>query len=108
MRAAPKPAPRRYWAESTPTGIRPALAMGRRRGFCVLLSSRSTMTLPLPSFRSRIVPVVVITDPKQAAPLADALLEGGIDVIEITLRHPAALAAIEAAARHAPALCVGA
>lgn len=66
------------------------------------------MTLPLPSFRSRIVPVVVITDPKQAAPLADALLEGGIDVIEITLRHPAALAAIEAAARHAPGLCVGA
>jgi 2-dehydro-3-deoxyphosphogluconate aldolase/(4S)-4-hydroxy-2-oxoglutarate aldolase len=66
------------------------------------------MTLPLPSFRSRIVPVVVITDPKQAAPLADALLEGGIDVIEITLRHPAALAAIEAAAGHAPGLCVGA
>lgn len=66
------------------------------------------MTLPLPSFHSRIVPVVVITDPKQAAPLADALLEGGIDVIEITLRHPAALAAIEAVARHTSAMCVGA
>ncbi len=66
------------------------------------------MNLPLPSFRSRIVPVVVVTDPKQAAPLAEALLEGGIDVIEITLRHPAAMAAIEAVARQVPAMCVGA
>lgn len=68
-----------------------------------------TMTIPaLPAFRSRIVPVVVITDPQQAVPMAQALLEGGIDVMEITLRHSAALAAIEAVARAVPAMCVGA
>lgn len=68
-----------------------------------------TMTPPaLPAFRSRIVPVVVITDPQQAVPMAQALLEGGIDVMEITLRHSAALAAIEAVARAVPAMCVGA
>lgn len=68
-----------------------------------------TMTTPaLPAFRSRIVPVVVITDPQQAVPMAQALLEGGIDVMEITLRHSAALAAIEAVARAVPAMCVGA
>ena len=67
-----------------------------------------TMPPALPAFRSRIVPVVVITDPQQAMPMAQALLEGGIDVMEITLRHSAALAAIEAVARAVPAMCVGA
>lgn len=68
-----------------------------------------TMTTPaLPAFRSRIVPVVVITDPQQAVPMAEALLEGGIDVMEITLRHSAALAAIEAVSRAVPDMCVGA
>lgn len=62
----------------------------------------------LPAFRSRVVPVVVITDPQQAVPMAQALLDGGIDVMEITLRHSAALAAIEAVARAVPAMCVGA
>lgn len=62
----------------------------------------------LPAFTSRIVPVVVITDPAQAVPMAEALLQGGIDVMEITLRSSAALAAIEAVARHVPAMQVGA
>lgn len=66
------------------------------------------MMAPLPSFQSRVVPVVVITDPTQAVPMAQALLDGGIDVMEITLRHSAALAAIEAVARAVPAMCVGA
>lgn len=66
------------------------------------------MTAALPAFRSRVVPVVVITDAQQAVPMAQALLDGGIDVIEITLRHSAALAAIEAVARAVPAMCVGA
>lgn len=68
----------------------------------------TSMTTTLPAFRSRVVPVVVITDPQQAVPMAQALLEGGIDVMEITLRHSAALAAIEAVARAVPAMCVGA
>lgn len=62
----------------------------------------------LPAFRSRVVPVVVIDDVRTAVPLAQALLEGGIDVIEITLRSDAALAAIEAVARAVPAMHLGA
>lgn len=48
-----------------------------------------------PSFVSQLVPVVEIIDAEDAVPLARALLEGGIDVIEITLRSEAALKAIE-------------
>lgn len=62
----------------------------------------------MPQFRSRVVPVVVIADAAYAVPMAEALLEGGIDVIEITLRSGAALAAIEAVARALPAMQVGA
>ena len=43
-----------------------------------------------------------------AVPLAHALLEGGVDVMEITLRHDSALAAIEAVARGVPQMHVGA
>ena len=34
-----------------------------------------------PTFTSRIVPVIVLTDAAHAVPLAHALLEGGIDEI---------------------------
>ena len=67
-----------------------------------------TSPAPLPAFKSRVVPVVVIGDPSQAVPMAEALLAGGVDVIEITLRSGAALAAIEAVARALPAMQVGA
>ncbi len=53
-------------------------------------------------FRNRVIPVVVIDDANQAVPLANVLLQGGITAIEITLRTPQALAAIEAIARHVP------
>ncbi|MFM2239935.1 MAG: 2-dehydro-3-deoxyphosphogluconate aldolase/4-hydroxy-2-oxoglutarate aldolase family protein [Pseudomonadota bacterium] len=62
----------------------------------------------LPWFRSRVVPVIVITEVAQAVPLAHALLEGGVDVMEITLRHAAGLPAIEAVARQVPQMLVGA
>ncbi|MEY2657273.1 MAG: 2-dehydro-3-deoxyphosphogluconate aldolase/4-hydroxy-2-oxoglutarate aldolase family protein [Pseudomonadota bacterium] len=62
----------------------------------------------LPFFRSRVVPVIVITEVAQAVPLAHALLEGGVDVMEITLRHTAGLPAIEAVARQVPQMLVGA
>ncbi len=70
----------------------------------------STLPAPaaLPAFRSRVVPVVVVQDPAQAVPMARALLEGGVDVIEITLRSDAALAAIAAVAREVPEMMVGA
>lgn len=63
---------------------------------------------PLPQFHSRVVPVVVVSDAAQAVPMAEALLAGGVDVMEITLRSDAALAAIEAVARAVPAMQVGA
>ena len=65
-------------------------------------------TFDRPSFSSRVVPVIVITDVAQAVPMAHALLAGGVDVMEITLRHAAGLPAIEAVARQVPAMHVGA
>lgn len=61
-----------------------------------------------PTFTSRVVPVIVLHDPAHAVPLAHALLEGGIDVMEITLRSDAALRAIEAVARAVPDMHTGA
>ena len=61
-----------------------------------------------PTFRSRVVPVVALTDAGDAVPLAEALFAGGIDVIEVTLRHPCALEAIAAIARALPAMHLGA
>lgn len=62
----------------------------------------------LPLFQSRVVPVIVVIDPAQAVPMAEALLAGGVDVMEITLRSAAGLAAIEAVARAVPEMQVGA
>ena len=62
----------------------------------------------LPGFTSRVVPVIVLHDAAHAVPLAGALLEGGIDVMEITLRSDAALRAIEAVARDVPQMHTGA
>jgi 2-dehydro-3-deoxyphosphogluconate aldolase / (4S)-4-hydroxy-2-oxoglutarate aldolase len=52
--------------------------------------------MPEPTLLTRcpIVPVVVLDDPAQALPLGEALLAGGIDVVEITLRTDAGLEAI--------------
>ena len=36
----------------------------------------------------RVVPVIVIKDLGHAVPLAKALVEGGLNVLEITLRSP--------------------
>ena len=51
-----------------------------------------------------VVPVVVIDEAEIAVPLAEALLAGGIDVIEITLRRPAAMAALEVVAKKVPGI----
>ena len=42
-----------------------------------------------------VIPVLVIDDVKDAKPLAEALVAGGLRVLEVTLRTPAALDAIE-------------
>ncbi|BAW42015.1 2-keto-3-deoxy-6-phosphogluconate aldolase [Helicobacter pylori] len=55
-----------------------------------------------------IVPVVVIEDIKDAVPLAQSLIEGGIHIIEVTLRSSCALEAIELIAKNVPKMRVGA
>ncbi|MFQ3236628.1 MAG: 2-dehydro-3-deoxyphosphogluconate aldolase/(4S)-4-hydroxy-2-oxoglutarate aldolase [Paraglaciecola sp.] len=55
-----------------------------------------------------VVPVLVIKDAKHAVPLAKALIAGGIRVLEVTLRTPAALAAISAIAKEVPEALIGA
>ncbi len=56
---------------------------------------------------SPIVPVVVIENIKDAVPLAQSLVEGGIHIIEVTLRSSCALEAIELIAKNVPKMCVG-
>jgi 2-dehydro-3-deoxyphosphogluconate aldolase / (4S)-4-hydroxy-2-oxoglutarate aldolase len=55
-----------------------------------------------------VIPVVVIERAEQAVPMARALYDGGVRVVEVTLRTPAALAAIAAIARSIPDVIVGA
>lgn len=46
-----------------------------------------------------IVPVLMVNDVAHAAPLAEALVAGGLPVLEVTLRTPAALGAIREMAK---------
>ncbi|MDI9245767.1 bifunctional 4-hydroxy-2-oxoglutarate aldolase/2-dehydro-3-deoxy-phosphogluconate aldolase [Marinobacter sp. CHS3-4] len=57
---------------------------------------------------SPLVPVIAIQDPRQALPLCRALVEGGIRVLEITLRTPHGVKAIEAVREALPDVWVGA
>lgn len=56
----------------------------------------------------RIVPVIEIDRAEQAVPLAEALTEGGLPIMEITLRTEAGLDAIGAIAEALPDFLVGA
>lgn len=55
-----------------------------------------------------VIPVVIIEDIDHAIPLADALAEGGINVIEVTLRSEVALDCIAAIAHQRPDMTLGA
>lgn len=57
---------------------------------------------------SPIVPVIAIEDEKDALPLAKALSDGGVNVMEITLRTDAGLKAIEIISKQMPSMNVGA
>jgi len=57
---------------------------------------------------AKIVPVVVIDDVNTAVPLAECLVDAGLNVIEVTLRTDAGLQAIERIAAAVPAMTVGA
>lgn len=55
-----------------------------------------------------VMPVMVIQDLNDAVPLAQALVAGGITVLEITLRTPIALEAIKLISEHVKEAVVGA
>ena len=55
-----------------------------------------------------VIPVIVLSDISQAVLLAQALVAGGIRMLEVTLRTPEALACIEAITRQVPEAVVGA
>jgi 2-dehydro-3-deoxyphosphogluconate aldolase/(4S)-4-hydroxy-2-oxoglutarate aldolase len=55
-----------------------------------------------------VIPVIVIQRLEDAVPMARALVEGGVRVLEVTLRTPQALQAIEAIAKGVPEAIVGA
>ena len=55
-----------------------------------------------------ILPVLVIERVEDAIPLAEALLAGGCNSVEVTLRSEAALASMEKIATHLPELTLGA
>jgi len=57
---------------------------------------------------SPVIPVLTIARAEDAVPLAQALVEGGLPVLEVTLRTEAALDAISAIARSVPGAVTGA
>src|SRR4051812_36777150 len=48
---------------------------------------------------SPVIPVLIVDDAAQARPIAEALVEGGLRVLEVTLRTPAALDVIREMAK---------
>ncbi|MBP6899718.1 MAG: bifunctional 4-hydroxy-2-oxoglutarate aldolase/2-dehydro-3-deoxy-phosphogluconate aldolase [Burkholderiaceae bacterium] len=55
-----------------------------------------------------VIPVIVLQRVQDAVPLAEALLAGGVKVLEVTLRTPVALQCIAAIAKALPEAIVGA
>jgi 2-dehydro-3-deoxyphosphogluconate aldolase/(4S)-4-hydroxy-2-oxoglutarate aldolase len=55
-----------------------------------------------------VIPVIVLQRVEHAVPMAEALLAGGVRVLEVTLRTAVALKAIEAIAKAVPQAIVGA
>ncbi|MBW8617930.1 MAG: bifunctional 4-hydroxy-2-oxoglutarate aldolase/2-dehydro-3-deoxy-phosphogluconate aldolase [Hyphomicrobiales bacterium] len=58
--------------------------------------------------RAPVIPVLTVHGPDDAVPLAQALVDGGLPVLEVTLRTGGALKAIEAIAHAVPDAIVGA
>jgi len=55
-----------------------------------------------------VIPVIVINRLEDAVPMAQALVDGGVRVLEVTLRTPIALQCMEAIARSVPGAILGA
>jgi 2-dehydro-3-deoxyphosphogluconate aldolase / (4S)-4-hydroxy-2-oxoglutarate aldolase len=73
-----------------------------QRSLPAVLSARDVMR------DAPVIPVIVLHDLAHAVPLARALVAGGIRMLEVTLRTPAALECIEAIAREVPQAIPGA
>ena len=58
--------------------------------------------------QKRLVPVVVMDDAALAVPLAEALLNAGLDVMEVTFRTAAAADAVKAISTRCPQMLIGA
>ncbi|WP_448808497.1 bifunctional 4-hydroxy-2-oxoglutarate aldolase/2-dehydro-3-deoxy-phosphogluconate aldolase [Agromyces bauzanensis] len=73
-------------------------------------SAAGTRTPPLRELLARfgVVPVVAVSSADEGLRLGEALLRGGLPVVEITFRTDAAAAAIRAVAAELPELVVGA
>lgn len=54
-----------------------------------------------------VIAVIIIDEIKHAIPLAEALLKGGVDTIELTLRTPAALDAAQIIKKEVPEIALG-
>ncbi|MBF6631961.1 MAG: bifunctional 4-hydroxy-2-oxoglutarate aldolase/2-dehydro-3-deoxy-phosphogluconate aldolase [Comamonas sp.] len=69
------------------------------------------MAEPLSALRimqdAPVIPVIVVNDLSHAIPMAEALMAGGVRVLEITLRTPQGLKAISAIAKALPEAWVG-
>jgi 2-dehydro-3-deoxyphosphogluconate aldolase/(4S)-4-hydroxy-2-oxoglutarate aldolase len=59
-------------------------------------------------WKAGVVPVIAIESPDSALPMADALIEGGLAVAEITFRTDAALEVISALKKNRPDILLGA
>ena len=55
-----------------------------------------------------VIPVIVLNDVAHAVPMARALVDGGIRMLEVTLRTPVALQCIERIAKEVPDAIIGA
>lgn len=58
-------------------------------------------------YRTGVIAVLMIDDAEDAVPLAQALLEGGVDCIELTLRTPVAMEALRRIREEVPSMLVG-
>ncbi|RDC59208.1 2-dehydro-3-deoxy-phosphogluconate aldolase [Alteripontixanthobacter maritimus] len=58
------------------------------------MTTTSSLTIQSIMLAAPVVPVIVVEDVAHARPLAEALVEGGLTALEVTLRTPAALEAI--------------
>lgn len=74
----------------------------------MMIATPTFETLPTRLHRTGVIAVLVIDDAADAAPLARALMAGGIDCIELTLRTPAALDALKCIRAKVPEMLVGA